>query len=1187
MRLERLRILQLPGIRPGFGLEGLDPGINLIVGPNASGKSSLVRAFRHLVGGRDRDDPPTLYLEAELQSRRGSWLVMRTGSQISWRRDGSPADAPLLPDPRFFHCYWLRVEDLLHSEHEGDQEIVARLRRELTGGYDVDGLLGRDGPFQVGARHGAREAREFREARDGLREVARAYESLQRDRERLPELSRKIEDGARIRVAMDRTDLALELLEARRKRMEAEAAMEELPAASEEMARLRGDEGERLDRLGERRRGLEEERQEWLRKRRDAEAALRGTGLVEGAPGKEDLDLESRILRKARELLRDRKAAVEREEEALVGAGLAAGRLGAAQGARPALDPEAVSKAESLAVALEEVRKSIQELEGRVEGAPDPPEADDLEARREAVWALRAWLGAAATHLGKLLWPAVGVLVGSLVAVTASRADQAAVALGAAALAALSAVGVGVLAWTARQERVSARNRFHRVGLEPPRGWTVPEVTTRLDEMEKGLVELREADARARRAQGDRERLEAAREELRELESRKGELAGQVGFDPELTARSLHEFVRLVDEFQNARADGERAAAEVRRLDAEIFHCAQSVGSFLDEWEGGGGPYAEARPPEEFRPPQPSETASDAPEAVLNALETSPPPAEIAVDALEAGLESLAGRCHVAKEARDTIGRARETVSRSDQELKRLDEEEAEIFDGAGLAMGARSALDLRLGVLEPFRKRDEELREERSAESRLRTRLGDDEELLARVEADDEEGLRRVLEGLGEEAEEVEDWKRKRTALETRLQDAGADGKLEEAMARVEEARAALEDAHDEALLAAAGQLLLEEVKEEHRTEHEPAVFRDARERFQRFTHNQWTLELDDDVGFTARDLTMGEKRSLGELSSGTRMQLLLAVRVAWTRTLEEGREPLPFFLDEALTTSDPARFASVAESLASLAREEDRQIFYLCAQPADVQLWERGVGERPRVIDLAEARFGSPSEAGPDDFSLAGGEEIPEPAGESPEGYAARLGVPPIDPWENPGAVHLFHLLRDDLSLLHNLISAWGVAAQGPLEGLLKSSAAEHAVPDPDSRMRLMARCRVSRLWVRAWQTGRGRPVGRGALEESGAISETFMDRANGLANELGGDPRALLRALRDLPRFRAGKVEELEVWLEEHGYLLPGDPLGPREREARVLLEARGLLEPGQVREVVSWLEAGVGKGPHRPG
>ncbi|HBM48797.1 MAG TPA: GTP-binding protein, partial [Marinobacter sp.] len=46
MKLQSLKVEQLRQFRPPFALEHLQPGLNLIHGPNESGKSTLVRAIR-------------------------------------------------------------------------------------------------------------------------------------------------------------------------------------------------------------------------------------------------------------------------------------------------------------------------------------------------------------------------------------------------------------------------------------------------------------------------------------------------------------------------------------------------------------------------------------------------------------------------------------------------------------------------------------------------------------------------------------------------------------------------------------------------------------------------------------------------------------------------------------------------------------------------------------------------------------------------------------------------------------------------------------------------------------------------------------------------------------------------------------------------------------------------------------
>src|SRR5690606_18659603 len=269
-------------------------------------------------------------------------------------------------------------------------------------------------------------------------------------------------------------------------------------------------------------------------------------------------------------------------------------------------------------------------------------------------------------------------------------------------------------------------------------------------------------------------------------------------------------------------------------------------------------------------------------------------------------------------------------------------------------------------------------------------------------------------------------------------------------------------------------------------------------------------------------------------------------------TAVAEKGRESLPIMLDEALTTSDPERFASIARNLHETAAREGRQIFYLSAEPTDVLRFERAIGERPAHIDLARIARGPAPE--PEQYAIAEPEPIPAPDGSTPEEYAARLHVPPIDPRLGAGAIHAFYLLRDDLELLHRLIADWHVSHVGPLDAMLRGRVASHIVPDPAARARLAARCRIAHAWVDAFLQGRGKPVDRNALEASGAVSSRFIDEVTALAARLNGDAKRLVDALgqREVQGFPRQKAEELGEWLEEHGYLDSADVLTADERE-----------------------------------
>ena len=343
--------------------------------------------------------------------------------------------------------------------------------------------------------------------------------------------------------------------------------------------------------------------------------------------------------------------------------------------------------------------------------------------------------------------------------------------------------------------------------------------------------------------------------------------------------------------------------------------------------------------------------------------------------------------------------------------------------------------------------------------------------------------------------------------------------------------------------------------------------------------TAHAFTLEWRDTDSFVAHDRTQGELRTLKELSSGTRMQLLLALRLAWTEDRERGGESLPLFLDEALTTSDVDRFSAMARTMSRLA-DGGRQVFYLSARPQEADLWKQATGTTPATIDLASVRFGS---ALPDPAALRVEmpPALPPPDGLAAEEYAVLIHVHPVNPRADAGGIHLFHLLRDDLGLLHSLLDTWRIGALGQLESLLASNAARSAISGRQTRRRLRQRCRTARSWTELWRQGRGKPVDRAVLDESGAVSDVFLDRAADLAKELEGEGDALVGALRTghVKGFFASKTDELERWLVGNGYVDDQSILQPVERRRLTL---QRVVPPApedaeDVNRVVDWLES----------
>ncbi len=139
---------------------------------------------------------------------------------------------------------------------------------------------------------------------------------------------------------------------------------------------------------------------------------------------------------------------------------------------------------------------------------------------------------------------------------------------------------------------------------------------------------------------------------------------------------------------------------------------------------------------------------------------------------------------------------------------------------------------------------------------------------------------------------------------------------------------------------------------------EKRPKILADAEEIFGRLTAGRYTRIIANvgDGSFKAvqRD---GVAKTPKELSSGTREQLYLALRLAHIRKYCENAESLPLLTDDALVNFDDARSEEALRVLAEFA--EDRQVILLTCRESTKAAFEEIVGS-DAVASLTPKRFG-----------------------------------------------------------------------------------------------------------------------------------------------------------------------------------------------------------------------------------
>ena len=588
MRLRKLTIRKLPGIEPEFTLNEIGAGVNLVVGPNAIGKSSLTRALKYLLGNSG-DDPPALSLEAELEDGETRWQVTRNGSHIAWRRDGARrGDGPVLPGADQFGLYRLSVESLLDAGDAHDKNLAALLRRKLFGDCDLDALR-EEIQAPTGPRFGRRESRALVEAGRERRQVVGDYAALERQEADLPALQRRIDAAEAAGSLRQHLEQALKLADAIAAH---KACGEQLTHFSPEMSRLQGEELKQLDAREEQAAKLREELRTRQGELESAKAELERTGLAQATPAAEQLQAVAAKLRTLDKLAIDHGNARDAATTAKTAAQDARAQLGGSS-EPPRIDADACRRAEDLVSRWIAAQTQHTELEKQRVLAGEAPDPQEIYRLRDGATALRDWLTArkveAEPQAPAPLWPSF-------------------VAAGSAAAAAVAAGWAGYLQaalgfWRTTRGRsqqsvltADAERRFRDAGLDPPPSWDQPAVRRHLREVEDEWDRLRVQQKRAEGAERIRTEIEASEEKLRRLKADKDALAAEIGFDPTLPAAAFDRFVRLSTNWDQARKQHADQTARAADLEQQINEAARGVREFLDAWpaDDAGGSHGDS-----------------------------------------------------------------------------------------------------------------------------------------------------------------------------------------------------------------------------------------------------------------------------------------------------------------------------------------------------------------------------------------------------------------------------------------------------------------------------------------------------------------------------------------------------------------------------------------------------------------
>jgi uncharacterized protein YhaN len=445
-------------------------------------------------------------------------------------------------------------------------------------------------------------------------------------------------------------------------------------------------------------------------------------------------------------------------------------------------------------------------------------------------------------------------------------------------------------------------------------------------------------DARRRRLVEDRRAAEQEREEVMRRQRRSETLLGQWRDEWRIAVEGLCfskeprpsealdrlEAVRELFGVQRERDHlGDRIAkmrSDIERFDESLAEFARRVVFALD---------AEAGPEPCLRALEARLKEAEGQDALRNQLEQSLEQAEEACLDTELALRSLAQQLdRLREQAGASTDEELDAVLRTWREVLELDREQAEaeealLHAGDGLSF---DQLEAEARAVDP---------------DALGGRIGELEVEIARLVAE-RDRLRDEL----------------RTASD-HLQ--GMNGGAEMALlaAEAEQTRASIRAEVDRYLVVRLAREILEREIERYRREHQDPVLTRAREIFEGLTLGAYPgLEVEEDEQGRAQVVARarsGRVARVAGLSTGTRDQLFLSLRLATIEDSLERFESMPLITDDILVHFDDERSAATLEALARLG---ERAQVLLFTHHRHVREQAAALGSRTRVLDLGSAQ-------------------------------------------------------------------------------------------------------------------------------------------------------------------------------------------------------------------------------------
>lgn len=1153
LHFERLEVRRAGGIElgQGFTLSPFSSQVNLIHGPNGSGKSTTLRMIQALLWpGKSDLSRPSALAEYHLTGQEGQaadakWRVELDAGHAQVQENGRPIALPDHGPADARSRYRLALDELIVDDNRDFAKIIADASQ---GGFDLA-----EAEIKLDFADTPRSPRKLVDALKNARAVLRNAKANQ------GEIDQQVRETDELKHQLAQANQARQqlALHAKAREFHEHSLMlshlnEQLQQFPKAMSLLRGDENVVLQQLEERRGKLQQERSklrdqmEGANKQREKLAWAAST---DDAPLDEAHHLALRLQQIETRLESQQSPLIEKQH-------LAKGHLDRLS---TLLREEYIPSL--LHISLKDMN-NLTELAGEVDqlraaqamhtahrerltrnAQPITQSVDQLQS---GLVTLGHWLASPPPAPMPIttrptLWPwwvmIVVLVVLSVIMVMTSMAM----------LLILTLPLVGLAVWQIFQGRQTSgqhtpaadprqthQQLYGRTDLPQPLKWDAAAVTALIQQLQRLMMDRQAEDRRQDDLSEVTREQTALLPRQEKIEQCRQELETRLGLKIDLTDHWLSRLVAAITQWQQSHLAAIAAEKTREETIEQAATLRQELGRALAVYDVVSIPHAVAA---------------------------------------QNVIAELRSRLHQWRIVNEQLVNDQRRVEAIEDTFRNQVQEQKTIYARLGIdPMPNIAAVDQLLVQWKSYKQLHQKYQVERSVVEHLRTSLQNESELL---ESDPTE-IENAIVQLQQSAAGADELAQRIGSATQMLDQARRGHQIADATQAVDDAESKLLEARQEAQASLTGHLLTQWVRHVAVEQTRPQVFARANELLVHITRGALTLDLDDrdaEPHFLARQ-GHGAWRPVNELSVGERVQLLLAVRIAFLEHQETTQ--LPLLLDETLGTSDDTRAGLIIDAMIQLAKQ-GRQIFYFTAQLDEVGKWVarlQAEGVDHRIMDLGQLRHLRHADDQP--LAIASIEPVapPSPAGLSRQAYGELLKVPSLNFMEDrQDQVHLWHL-TEDMTLLHQLLSL-SIVRWGALQTLLEHQGGD-ILPkqDPAVWHRMTLAAKMLGKAMELWRIGRGRIVERETLPGPLKIADGLAEQLIQLSRDCQGDASKILAALEDkqIRHWRQNNTDTLRAYFEEGGYLPVETPVSAEE--IRLRLMAMDAQSPETSRPSQSW-------------